>query len=80
LCLVKERTEERFLLQLSLNRLLRRTMPKKNNYPYPSKKNPIILGVSGSAQLVKGQLIELEKRIIANEKEFQRKNDKIPAL
>jgi hypothetical protein len=55
-------------------------MPKKNNYPYPSKKNPIILGVSGSAQLVKGQLIELEKRIIANEKEFQRKNDKIPAL
>ena len=70
-------------------------MPKKNDYrstlpkvslincPYPSYKNPIILPrsfVSGSAYSVKSQLIELEKRIIANEKLFQRKNDKIPAL
>jgi pantothenate kinase len=53
-------------------------MPKKNNYP--SYKNPIILGVSGSSQSVKSQLIELEKRIVANEKDFQRKNDKIPAF
>jgi hypothetical protein len=55
-------------------------MSKKNNYPYPSYKNPIVLGASDSAQSVKSQLIELEKRIIANEKDFQRKNDKIPAV
>jgi hypothetical protein len=58
-------------------------MKTKKTYSYPSKKNPIILPhsfVSGSAYLVKYRLIEIQKRIIANEKEFQRKNDKIPAL
>ena len=61
-------------------------MRSKKVYPYPSYKNPIILSrslLSGSvrsAQTAKDQLIEIEKRIIANEKMFQRKNDKIPAL
>jgi len=70
-------------------------MPKKKTYdpsllklgttsfPYPSKKNPIILPhsfISGSAYSVKDQLIEIQKRIMANEKDFRRKNDKIPAL
>jgi hypothetical protein len=58
-------------------------MRGKKNYPYPSKKNPIILPpsfVSGSAYSVKDQLIEIQKRIMANEKDFQRKRDKIPAL
>jgi len=58
-------------------------MPKKKIYSYPSKKNPIVLPhsfVSDLAYSVKDQLIEIQKRIIANEKEFQRKNDKIPAL
>jgi hypothetical protein len=64
-------------------RLLRRTMSKKKTYSYPSKKNPIILPpsfVSGSVYSVKDQLIEIQKRIVANEKDFQRKNDKIPAV
>jgi hypothetical protein len=50
---------------------------------YPSYKNPIILPrsfVSGSAYLVKDQLVEIQKRIMANEKDFQRRGDKIPAL
>jgi hypothetical protein len=58
-------------------------MRGKKIYPYPSKKNPIVLPssfVSDSVYSVKDQLIEIQKRIIANEKEFQRKNDKIPAL
>lgn len=53
------------------------------NHPYPSYKNPILLPpsfVSGSAYSVKGQLIEIQKRIMTNEKDFQRKGDKIPAL
>jgi hypothetical protein len=59
-------------------------LPKsKKSYPYPSYKNPIILPssfVTGSAWSVKNQLIEIQKRIIANEEPFQRKNDKIPAV
>jgi len=72
-------------------RLLRR-MKAKKTYPYPSRKNPIILNpsrntsyfprsfVSGSAYSVKDQLIEFQKRIMANEEIFQRKGGKIPAL
>jgi hypothetical protein len=55
----------------------------KKTYPYPSKKNPIILPssfVPTSAYSVKDQLIEIQKKIMANEKDFQRKGDKIPAL
>jgi len=58
-------------------------MRGKKTYPYPSKRNPIILPpslVSDSAYSVKDQLIEIQKRIMANEKDFQRKNDKIPAV
>jgi hypothetical protein len=70
-------------------------MTRKKTRPYPSYKNPIIIPrffVSGSAYSVKNQLIEIQKRIITNEKpfsslskkgirtSFQRKNDKIPAL
>jgi hypothetical protein len=58
-------------------------MRGKKIYPYPSKKNPIILPssfVSDSVYSVKDQLIEIQKRIISGEKDFQRKNDKIPAL
>ena len=52
---------------------------------YPSYKNPIILRFSSpgkvhSTQSVKSQLIEIQKRIMANEKDFQRKGDKIPAV
>ena len=50
---------------------------------YSSYKNPIILPrslVSGSAYSVKRKLVEIQKKIIANEKIFQRKDDKIPAL
>jgi hypothetical protein len=58
-------------------------MKTKKTYPYSSYKNPIILPrsfVSGSAYSVKDQLIGIQKRIMANEKVFQRKGDKIPAL
>jgi len=58
-------------------------MRTKKTYPYPSYKNPIILPrpfFSGSAYPVKDQLIEIQKRIMANEKDFQKKDDKIPAL
>ena len=58
-------------------------MRGKKTYPYPSRKNPIILPrsfVSGSVCSIKDQLIEIQKRIMANEKDFQRKDDKIPAL
>lgn len=58
-------------------------MKTKKNPPYPSYKNPIFLPrsfVSGSAYSVKDQLIEIQKRIMANEKDFQRKDGKIPAL
>jgi hypothetical protein len=68
-------------------------MRGKKTYPYPSYKNPIILPcsfVSGSAYSVKDQLIEIQKKIMANEKTFLRKGrsslrafpkgDKIPAL
>ena len=58
-------------------------MKTKKTYPYPSYRNPIILPysfVSGSAYSAKDQLIEIQKRIMANEKDFQRKDDKIPAL
>ena len=58
-------------------------LKSKKTYPYPSYKNPIILPcsfVAGSAYSVKDQLIEIQKKIIANEPIFQRKNDKIPAL
>lgn len=58
-------------------------LKKEKRFHYPSKKNPIILPrsfVSGSAYSVKSQLIELQKKIMANEEIFQRKNDKIPAL
>jgi len=53
------------------------------SFPYPSKRNPIILPpsfVSGSVYSVKDQLIKIQKRIITNEKDFQRRGDKIPAL
>jgi len=53
------------------------------SFPYPSRKNPIILPrsfISGSAYSVKDQLIKFQKKIMANEKDFQRKGDKIPAL
>jgi hypothetical protein len=55
----------------------------KNKKTYPSKKNPIILPrsfVPTSAYSVKDQLVEIQKRIISGEKDFRRKNDKIPAL
>jgi hypothetical protein len=55
----------------------------KTKKTYPSYKNPIILPcsfISGSAYLVKDQLIEIQKKIMANEKDFQRKDGKIPAL
>ena len=58
-------------------------MKGKKTYPYPSKRNPIILPpslVSDSAYSVKDQLIKIQDRIMANEKDFQRKGDKIPAL
>lgn len=58
-------------------------MRVKTTYPHPSYKNPTILPrsfVAGSAYSVKDQLIEIQKRIIANEEPFQRKNDKIPAV
>jgi hypothetical protein len=58
-------------------------MRTKKTHLYPSKKNPIILPSSfvlRSAYPVKDQLIEIQKRIIANEKDFQRKNNKIPAM
>jgi len=58
-------------------------MRTKKIYPYPIHKNPIILPnsfVSDSAYSVKDQLIEIQKRIMANEKIFKRKDDKIPAL
>jgi hypothetical protein len=50
----------------------------KKIYPYPSYKNPIRL--SPRAKEAREQLKELAACIIANEKIFQRKNDKIPAL
>jgi len=53
-------------------------MKTKKVYPYPSYKNPIRL--SRNPQLAQEQLKELQQRIMANEKLFQRKNDKIPAL
>jgi len=58
-------------------------MRGKKVRPYPSYEGPIILPrsfVSGSAYSVKDQLIEIQKRIIVNEKDFQRKGDKIPAF
>jgi hypothetical protein len=59
-------------------------LPKINYMKtYPDKKNPIILPsshVRGSGQSVKNQLIEIQQRIIASEKIFKRKGDKIPAL
>ena len=48
------------------------------DYPFPSYKNPIRL--SPLVREAQEQLKELQKRIIANEKLFQRRNDKIPAL
>ena len=53
-------------------------MPKIKTYPCPTYKNPIRL--SPSAPQARKQLKELAERIIANEKIFQRKGDKIPAL
>jgi len=53
-------------------------MRGKKLYPYPSYKNPIRL--SRNPQLAQEQLKELQRRIMANEPIFQRKNDKIPAL
>jgi hypothetical protein len=58
-------------------------MKGKKTYLCPSKRNPIILPpsfVSDSTYSVKDQLIEIQKRIMANEKDFQRRGDKIPAL
>jgi len=53
-------------------------MKAKKTYPYPSYKNPIRLSLK--VEEARKQLRELQKRIIANEPIFQRKNDKIPAL
>ena len=53
-------------------------MRGKKTHPYPSYKNPIRL--SPKAKKAQKQLKELAERIISNEKLFQRKNDKIPAL
>jgi hypothetical protein len=53
-------------------------MKAKKTYPYPSHKNPIRL--SSQAKEAREQLKELAARIMANEKIFQSKNDKIPAL
>ena len=47
-------------------------------YPYPHYKNPIRL--SPQTHQAREQLKELAIRIMANDKLFQRKNDKIPAL
>ena len=53
-------------------------MKAKKVYPYPSYKNPIRL--SPQTKKAQEQLRELSARIMANEKLFQRKNDKIPVL
>lgn len=53
-------------------------MRGKKVYPYPSYRNPIRL--SPRAKEAREQLKELSVRIMANEKDFQRKDDKIPAL
>jgi len=68
---------------MSIFRLLSKTNYMRGKKSYPSYKNPIILPrsfVSGSVHSVKRKLIEIQNRIIANEKIFQRKGDKIPAL
>jgi len=53
-------------------------MRSKKTYPYPSYKNPIRL--SPIAREAQEQLRELAKKIMMNDKLFQRRNDKIPAL
>ena len=53
-------------------------MRTKKTYPYPSYKNPVRL--SPLAKEAREQLRELAEKIMANEKIFQRRNDKIPAL
>lgn len=68
----------------------KKTYPFRNriivDYPYPSYKNPIRLHPNPwligrqLTELTREQLRELGQRIIANEKIFQRRGDKIPAL
>lgn len=61
-------------------------MKAKKAYPYPSHKNPVKLNpnpwIIGRrlTNLTRGQLTELQQRIMANEEIFRKKGDKIPAL